>query len=102
MNATTVASRTYDIPINEAAKLCGYSSRRFRQKAIDGEIFGMKDKSGQWLFSREDLDALVALTPANADARHDKLIDELLSIAPDLSPAKKARLSAALHGSAVA
>ena len=103
MNATPVASVVHDDPYTDdlaaASERTTYDKDYLRKLARSGKLHGVQKKNRRWHFRPEDLDALVAPKVVTAESEQERLLEEFIRMAPRFSPARKARIAAALAGS---
>ncbi|WP_306517225.1 helix-turn-helix domain-containing protein [Cutibacterium granulosum] len=103
MTATSVAFHPddpYTVSLLDAANATGYDKDYLRKLAKAGRLHGVQKKNRAWYFRPEDVAALVAPKETAIEAEQDRLLAELIKMAPRFTPERKARIAAAFanHG----
>ncbi len=87
------------LSIREASLLSHRSEKTLRRAYASGELRARRDgpfSNSQLRFRREDVVAWVAANTATADDQLDRYIAHVVAAAPELTPAQRDRLAAAL------
>ncbi|WP_411815834.1 helix-turn-helix domain-containing protein [Gordonia sp. SND2] len=88
---------TFDLTLADAVARSGYSERQLRRLRDAGQLRAAKQR-GRLYFIGDEIDALAQPQALDADAAHERLVAEIVANAPGLSPARRARIRAAIAG----